>query len=71
MASVGQTIKRAVLLDMWEGSFLLSSVFAYFLGNAKSMKIKRVRKTLRNQRETFVRLRLLLYDRNDVPEHLS
>jgi hypothetical protein len=45
VVSVGQTIipkafGRAVLLAMWVGSFLLSSVFAYFLGNAKSMKKK-------------------------------
>jgi hypothetical protein len=38
MVSVGLTIKRAVLQALWAGSFLLSSVFAHFLGNAKSMK---------------------------------
>ncbi len=41
VVSAGQTIKRAVLLAMRVGSILLSSVFAYFLGNAKSMKKKR------------------------------
>ncbi len=40
VACVGQTIKRAVLLALRVGSFLLSSVFAYFFGNAKSMKKK-------------------------------
>jgi hypothetical protein len=40
VASVGKTIKRAVLQAMWEGSFLLSSFFAYFFSNGKSMKIK-------------------------------
>jgi hypothetical protein len=44
VASVGKTSdtseKRAVLQAMWEGSFLLSSFFAYFFSNGKSMKIK-------------------------------
>jgi hypothetical protein len=51
VASVGQTIipnafGRAVLLAMRVGSFLLSSVFAYFFGNAKSMKKKRKNSTI-------------------------
>ena len=41
LASVGLTIKRAVLLAPWAGSFLLSSLFAYFFDNEKSKKKKR------------------------------
>ena len=41
LASVGLTIKRAVLLAPWAGSFLLSSFFVYFFSNGKSMKKKR------------------------------
>ncbi len=41
LASVGLTIKRAVHLALWVGSFLLSSLFAYFFDNEKSKKKKR------------------------------
>ena len=45
VASVGQTSdtseKRAVLQAMWEGSFLLSRLFAYFFVNEKSKKKKK------------------------------
>jgi len=40
LASVGLTIKRAVLQALWEGSFLLSRLFAYFFVNEKSKKKK-------------------------------
>jgi hypothetical protein len=40
LASVGLTIKRAVHLALWEGSFLLSSLFDYFFDNEKSKKKK-------------------------------
>ena len=41
MASVSLKIKRAVLQAMREGSFLFSSLFAYFFDNEKSKKKKR------------------------------
>jgi uncharacterized membrane protein len=40
VASVGQTIKRAVLQALWVGSFLLSSFFVSFSAIGKRKKKK-------------------------------